>query len=134
MSSTTGWPGATPSRSVQKRKPKKGKGQQRGPPTTKELAAQLRPAVLDPITSLPKGTHNSSPQLMMLAIDRTAAFRYQREEVRRLRLRIELVDCRLRIEREERRLNETRLMAALREARRATARARADVERIAARR
>ena len=57
-----------------------------------------------------------------------------REEVRRLRLRIELVDCRLRIEREERRLNETRLMAALREARRATARARADVERIAARR
>ena len=53
------------------------------------------------------------------------------EETRALRLRLELVACRLRIEREARRLTATGLKAALRESRRATARARAVVERIA---
>jgi len=86
-------------------------------------AAEVSPAYVT--TAGPKPADPDS-SLGVLTADRDL-----REEVRSLKMRLEHVDCRLRVEREERRLNETRLMAALRESRRALERVRAAVERDA---
>ena len=86
-------------------------------------AAEVSPAYVT--TAGPKPADPDS-SLGVLPADRDL-----REEVRSLKMRLEHVDCRLRVEREERRLNETRLMAALRESRRALERVRAAVERDA---
>ena len=85
MSSSTGWPGSVPTRftSPSKPAPKKGKGAVRGPPTSKELAAQLEPAGLDPITRMPIGRQGASPALMALHNERMARARHRREQERR---------------------------------------------------
>jgi hypothetical protein len=91
--------------------------------TPNRAAAEVSPAYVT--TAGPKPADPDS-SLGVLTADRDL-----REEVRSLKMRLEHVDCRLRVEREERRLNETRLMAALRESRRALERVRAAVERDA---
>lgn len=91
--------------------------------TPNRAAAEVSPAYVT--TAGPKPADPDS-SLGVLPADRDL-----REEVRSLKMRLEHVDCRLRVEREERRLNETRLMAALRESRRALERVRAAVERDA---
>ena len=91
-------------------------------PSAHRAAARIAPAY---VTAGP-GPADPDSSLGVLTADRDL-----RKEVRLLKMRLEHVDCRLRIEREERRLNETRLMAALRESRRALERVRAAVERDA---
>jgi hypothetical protein len=86
-------------------------------------AAEVSPAY---VTTAGPNPADPDSSLGVLPADRDL-----REEVRSLKMRLEHVDCRLRVEREERRLNETRLMAALRESRRALERVRAAVERDA---
>ena len=83
-------------------------------PSAHRAAARIAPAY---VTAGP-GPADPDSSLGVLTADRDL-----RKEVRLLKMRLEHVDCRLRIEREERRLNETRLMAALRESRRARERA-----------
>ena len=85
MSSSTGWPGSVPSRFVSPPKPapKKGKGAVRGPPTSKELAEQLQPFELDPITRMPVGRQGASPFLMSLHNERMSRARHRREQQRR---------------------------------------------------
>ena len=89
-------------------------------PSAHRAAARIAPAY---VTAGP-GPADPDWSLGVLPADRDL-----REDVRLLKMRLEHVDCRLRIEREERRLNETRLIAALRESRRALERVRAAVER-----
>ena len=91
-------------------------------PSAHRAAARIAPAY---VTADP-GPADPDWSLGVLPADRDL-----REDVRLLKMRLEHVDCRLRIEREERCLNETRLMAALRESRRALERVRAAVERDA---
>lgn len=94
----------------------------------KKRATPNRAAASSPAYVTTAGPKPADPDssLRVLTADRDL-----REEVRSLKMRLEHVDCRLRVEREERRLNETRLMAALRESRRALERVRAAVERDA---
>lgn len=91
--------------------------------TPNRAAAEVSPAN---VTTAGPNPADPDSSLGVLPADRDL-----REEVRSLKMRLEHVDCRLRVEREERRLNETRLMAALRESRRALERVRAAVERDA---
>ena len=95
----------------------------------KKRATPNRAAASSPAYVTTAGPKPADPDS---CVDRVlTADRDLREEVRSLKTRLEHVDCRLRVEREERRLNETRLMAALRESRRALERVRAAVERDA---